>query len=143
MEKVRGVMVALYKEAGDNYRFAVLRRERNWEGREFVKGRVEDGEGLEEAARREVEEETGIEPVDVKPLEETYEWEYERDGTRYRAVYRGFLAKAPSDALIRTGRNDEEEHSKGHFLNVRDSEGILTHDNQRDLMETALQQLEK
>lgn len=142
METVNGVTVVLYKEHGDYYRFAVLRRELNWEGWELVKGKIDDGEEPAGAARREVAEETGIEPRSITDLDTVHEWTYERDGTKYEARYRCFMAEAPPDALIDVDANHVEEHSKGHFLNSRDALDILTHENQRELVEQVVERLE-
>jgi 8-oxo-dGTP pyrophosphatase MutT (NUDIX family) len=143
MEEVEGVVIALYKEMDGYYRFAVLRRERNWEGWELVKGRMDGEENPADAARREVIEETGIDPEDITALDSTHEWTYERDGTEYHARYHTFLARAPQDAYITVSQNDEEEHSKGHFLNLRDTLDILTHDNQQELVQQAVEHLKE
>ncbi|MDY6789573.1 MAG: NUDIX domain-containing protein [Candidatus Nanohaloarchaea archaeon] len=137
MEKVEGVVVVLYREGSEDPRFAVLRREKNWEGWELVKGGIDQGESAEEAAAREVEEETGIEPVEVEDMEEVHEWDYRREGENYHAEYQAFLAKAPEESYIEVDSNHAEEHSKGFFLNLRDTKGLLTHENQRALVEKA------
>lgn len=143
METVNGVTVVVYKEHGDYFRFAVLRRTLNWDGWELVKGHIDEGEDAEAAARREVSEETGIEPINIQPLDTMHEWEYERDGTEYQAEYQCFLAQAPSNALIRVDEDTEpQEHSKGHFLNSRDAIDILSHDNQKELLREAVEKLE-
>jgi 8-oxo-dGTP pyrophosphatase MutT (NUDIX family) len=143
MNEVEGVVVALYKMAGGHPRFAVLRRDVNWDGWEVPKGRLDDGEDPEEAVRREVLEETGIEPEEVTDLDDIHEWEYERDGDRFHARYHAFMARAPDSAFIDISDNpDKDEHSKGHFLNTRDTTDILTHENQRDLIETVAARLE-
>jgi len=143
METVKGVTVVVYKEHGDYFRFAVLRRILNWDGWELVKGHIDDGEDAEEAARREVAEETGIEHTEFEDLDTLHEWEYERDGTEYHAEYQCFLARAPSNALIDVSDDQEpQEHSKGHFLNSRDAIDILSHDNQKELLRRAVEKLE-
>ncbi|MDY6778845.1 MAG: NUDIX domain-containing protein [Candidatus Nanohaloarchaea archaeon] len=141
MEQVPGVVVVLYKRVDGYNRYAVLKRTKNWEGWELVKGHIEDKEEPEEAAHREVREETGITPENVQSMDEINEWEYKRDGTQYHARYRAYLAEAPSDAYIDVSGNEHGEHSKGHFLNFRDTVEILTHDNQRELVKQAADQL--
>ena len=134
MELVKGVVVCVYKDNGEHHRYCVLKRESNWEGWELVKGRVDDGESLEEAAKREVVEETGIEPLEVEQVDFDQEWEYTRDGKKYRSEYKSFVAKVPEDALVDTSQNPDEEHGQGFFLNFRDAKDILEHSNQKDFL---------
>lgn len=143
MEEVERVAVVLYKQTDGHVRYAVLRRVKNWEGWELVKGRLEDLEP-EDAVRKEVEEETGITDLeDIQPLDHDLTWTYERDGEERKAVCHCFLARAPSDARIDTSGNPDEEHSMGHFLNERDAADILHYDDQRELLEHAKQVLEE
>ncbi len=143
MEEVKGVMVCLYKLKNGHPRYCVLKRELNWEGWEFPKGRIDDGEDPEEAARREVIEETGIEPEEITKLDETHKWTYERDGNKYRSIYRCFMAEAPGDARVDLEQNPDDEHTQGFFLNFRDTREILEHDNQRYLLERAAEKIEE
>ncbi len=144
MNEVVGVVVALYKMAGGHPRFAVLRRDVTWDGWELPKGRLDDGEDPETAARREVIEETSIEPTEVTDLDDVHEWAYERDGEKHRARYHAFMARAPDSAFIDISDNpDEDEHSKGHFLNTRDTTDILTHENQRELVRDVKERVEQ
>lgn len=135
MEHVDGVVVVLYTHKNDHPRIAVLKRTLNWEGWELVKGRKEGDEDTISAARREIIEETGIEPESIEELDTKHEWTYERDGAQYKASYDSCLAKAPADARMTVDTNDEDEHTKGFFLNFRDAKDILTHKNQRELIE--------
>ncbi|MDY6770771.1 MAG: NUDIX domain-containing protein [Candidatus Nanohaloarchaea archaeon] len=144
MKEVEGVVVALYKPTGDYHRFAVLKRDVNWEGWELPKGRLDDTEDPEKAARREIKEETSIEPVSITDLDEIHEWEYEQDGEKRHAKYHAFMAEAPENAFIDVSDNpDKDEHSKGHFLNLRDTKDVLTHENQRELVEKVAERLQE
>lgn len=143
MKKVEGVVVVVYKKSDGSTRYAVLKRELNWEGWELVKGKVEDGEDLEKTAKREVKEETGIEANEIVSLDDIHEWEYQRNGEKHKAEYHAFLAEVPEDSYIDVDANKVEEHSKGFFLNLRDSKGMLTHDNQKELLEEASEIIEE
>lgn len=142
MEQVDGVTVILYTIKNGHPRIAVLRRTLNWDGWELVKGRQDGDESVKETARREIEEETGLEPEWIKSLDITHEWTYEREGTRYQASYDAFLAKAPDNARISVDTNVDDEHSKGLFLNPRDARDILTHENQQELIDIATDEIE-
>jgi 8-oxo-dGTP pyrophosphatase MutT (NUDIX family) len=60
MNVKRGVSAIIYDKRGSSYYFLILHRAKDWEGWEFVKGKVEEGETPEEAVKREVKEETGL-----------------------------------------------------------------------------------
>lgn len=142
MEEEPRVCVVLYKYTDGHVRYAVLRRVKNWEGWELVKGHIDDMDP-EEAVRQEVREETGIEELEeVQELDHDLAWTYEEDGEEKRAVCRCFLARAPGDALIDVSDNPHDEHSMGHFLNYRDATDILHYDDQRELLEHAHTALE-
>ncbi len=143
MEEVRGVMICLFKEKNGHPRYCVLKRDHNWQGWEFPKGRIDTGEDVKEAAMREIEEETGIKPIEIDELDIEHEWTYLRDNKKYRSIYKCFMARAPEDARVYTGKNPDNEHSKGFFLNFRDTMDILEHDNQKDLLKIVDSKLKK
>ncbi|MCJ7428957.1 MAG: NUDIX domain-containing protein [Candidatus Nanohaloarchaeota archaeon QJJ-5] len=143
MEEVKGVVIVLYTIKNGHPRIAVLKRTLNWEGWELVKGRKDDDEDPKETARREIKEETGIDPASITILDDTHEWTYERDGTKYHAIYDTCIARAPDGARIQVQHNNDEEHEKGFFLNPRDAKDILTHENQQSLIESVTDRLEE
>ncbi len=65
---------------------------------DLPKGKLEEGESIEECAIREVSEEVGLEtaPTVVSPLIQTYH-EYERSNTRYGKTTHWYLMKLNSD----------------------------------------------
>ena len=143
MERIAGVVVCVYKWKRGYPRFAVLKREMNWEGWELVKGHIEDDESPEEAAVRETEEETGITPERIEKMEGKMEWEYERDGNEFHASYHRFMAEVPEDSRIDISGNDVREHSKGIFLNLRDTRDILSFEQHRQMLEETMERLEE
>lgn len=145
MEEVPRACVVVCKKMDGNYRFAVLKRVKNWEGWEIPKGHIEDGDSPEYTVYKELQEEAGIDRDDVvrvEPLDHTLEWTYERDGEKWKAVCECFLVEVSEDVYISVEQNPDDEHDKGHFLNFRDARDILTYDDQRELLVHAKEQLE-
>lgn len=144
MKTEERVCVVLTKELQDSYRYAVFRRTKGWEGWELVKGHVEDDDP-EATVYIELAEEAGInreQVVRVEPLDQTMSWTYENDdGETVETDCHCFLAEVTPDTYISVGQNPDDEHTKGHFLNYRDAHDILTHDNQRELLEAVKNQL--
>lgn len=142
MKEERRVCVVLCKQVGPTYRFAVLKRVKNWEGWELIKGHIEEDDP-EQTALTELREEAGIEEKDVirlEPIDHEIEWTYNENGREIRAVCDCFLAVVSDDVFISVTQNPDEEHEKGHFLNYRDARDILTYDDQKELLQKVKQE---
>ncbi|MBW2971228.1 NUDIX domain-containing protein [Candidatus Woesearchaeota archaeon] len=66
METQRGVSAIIYDKRGDKHYFLLLHRVSNWQGWEFPKGKLEEGETVLQAATREIKEETGLKKFNIK-----------------------------------------------------------------------------
>lgn len=143
MREEERVCVVLYKRVDNDYvHYGVLKRTKNWDGWEIIKGHME-ADGPAATARQEVAEEAGItDIVDIQPIDHTVEWTYEDDGDEVNAVCDCFLVEVPSDARIDVSSNPHDEHEHGFFLNYRDARDILTYDDQRELLDAAHEVLE-
>ncbi len=73
-------MVMVYKDDGSI--LVQLRKKNDWPGLNFPGGHVEDNESIEESAKREMKEETGL---DINSLESVgyFEWNEPSKGLRY------------------------------------------------------------
>ncbi|MBC5793413.1 MAG: NUDIX domain-containing protein [Nanohaloarchaea archaeon] len=143
MKTEKGVVIIAYKP-GRSPRFAVLNRKKNWEGWELPKGHLENDD-YEETVRLEMEEEAGIGEEHLKEIEgtdEVLEWSFEREGEEIKREYKCFLVKVADKAIIDVEGNPHDEHDSGFFLNREDTEGLLTHDNQVELLEKVTEQLD-
>ena len=145
MRTEKGVAVIAYKNSRGSKRFLVLKRTKNWEGWEIPKGHLEEDD-YERTVEIELGEEAGISGdsiIDVEPLGEDLEWSYEDDdGETVKREYRGFLVKISDDAIVDTTGNPSEEHETGFFMKQDDVESLLTYDNQRELLRSAVRKLE-
>lgn len=142
MDEEKRVCIVLYKQFNGRPRYAVLKRTKNWEGWELIKGHQE-GVDPEKAACTEIREETGIDELQrIEKLDKEISWTYEDNDEEVHTRCTCFVAEAPSDAFIRVSENPHDEHEKGHFLNFRDARDILTYGNQRDLLEHVHERLE-
>ena len=105
----------------------------------FVKGQIERGEKLEETARRELKEETGISEAEViDGFQEKISYYYKRKGeTVYKEViYRLFHVKGSRIVL-------SDEHTDYAWLNYSLARERLTHQNSKNVLWKAQQTLKK
>ena len=61
----KGVFLVVYRKEKGKIFYLVLKRKLHWKGWEFPKGGVEAGESLFNAVKRELKEETGLEPKKI------------------------------------------------------------------------------
>ena len=129
-----GVVV---KGKGEELRLAVVQSQYGtWI---FPKGLIEEGEEPEEAARREVEEETGLRGLRLRgPLGGT-EQEFEREGRRFRTRGHWFLYEVGPRAVMRV--DPEEEILDCGWFTAKQALSLLTHRNHRRLLRQALARL--
>jgi len=139
MEVQKGIMAAVFNENG---RVLVLKRKKNWEGWELVKGGLEDS--YRETVLLELEEEAGI-PTElvetVKDLDLELEWEFTRDGKDYKKKYKAYAIKVSDEAKVDVTNNPCDEHEHGFFLNPRHVKEMLEYDNGRKVLEKASEEL--
>lgn len=98
---------------------------------DFPKGHVESGESEEEAAKRETQEECGLEvvPMDGFRSEMAYEFGNTKDPIHKKVVM--FAGEVPADASPRISF----EHVGLRWLSFVDAMDQLRYDNQKELLE--------
>lgn len=124
---------------------------RNLRGRPFVavvrvrdrilalpKGHPEPGESSQEAALREVREETGLEATPVEKLGDVRYW-YSRDGYRVLKVVSFFLLR------YRSGRLEDHDHEveEALWIPLEEAPSRLVYRGEKDMAKTALSRLGK
>jgi 8-oxo-dGTP pyrophosphatase MutT (NUDIX family) len=96
------------------------------------KGLVEPGESPEEAARREVREETGYDAVVREPLGDTSYW-FVWEGTRIRKTVHFFLMEATGDP---PGERDLEMEEVSWY-SLDEAPRVAGFDSERDMLRRA------
>jgi 8-oxo-dGTP pyrophosphatase MutT (NUDIX family) len=104
---------------------------RNWG---FPKGHVDDGEAAEDAARREVAEETGVEVLRMHAPLGTIDWYFRARGRLIRKYCHFFLF---STDQADTSPQREEGIRACRWLSVGEAVETVTHDNARDVLTKA------
>jgi len=102
------------------------------------KGHPEEGESAQEAAQREVREETGLEAAPVEKLGDIRYW-YARDGERVLKIVSFFLFR------YRSGRLADHDHEveEALWIPLEEAPERLAYRGEKDMAQTALSRLAK
>jgi 8-oxo-dGTP pyrophosphatase MutT (NUDIX family) len=124
---------------------------RNLKGRPFLavvrvrdkilalpKGHPEPGESAQEAAQREVREETGLVATPVEKLGDVRYW-YARDGDRVLKIVSFFLFRYRSGRL----EDHDDEVEEALWIPLEEAPARLAYRGEKDMARTALSQLAK
>ncbi len=125
-------VIPVFNNEKDEFLFCLVREEDGHWG--FPKGHQEDGEFEEEAARRELEEETGIKVgnfLNEKVFIEKYS--FERDGFHYDKSVKYFLMVVPSMGAA-TPDNFKKEIPELRWLGYEEAKQLLTFPEAKDVL---------
>ncbi len=137
--RLRSAGGVVVKGRGEELRVAVIRSTLGeWV---FPKGEVEEGEGLEEAARREIEEEVGLRKLALRDGLRWTEHGFGREGKRFRNRVHWFLFEAGPRATMRL--DPEEEVLECGWFTPKQALSLLTHASQRRLLRRAVARVEQ
>ena len=128
----------VYRRTETGYEFVAVQRARHGDW-SLPKGHIEKGESKEEAALREVKEETGIEARIVSDLQEVvYFYKRPKQGLTRKSVYY-YLMEALTDDL--GGPNWEVSESR--WVLMSEADGLLSYANDKKTVQQALKALDE
>jgi len=129
IEKSAGAVV-FRKENG---RTKYLLIQYGWGHWEFPRGLIEKGENLEETARREIKEETGIEDIKFTPgFKEWIKFFFKLKGKNIMKIATFLLAETDTEKIKLS-----EEHKDYVWLEYKEASGKLTFKNSKEILEKA------
>ncbi|HZS44343.1 MAG TPA: NUDIX hydrolase, partial [Blastocatellia bacterium] len=100
------------------------------------KGLVEKGESAEDAAMREVREETGLEPILVAPIDSIEYWYFGKRGNervRYHKTVHFFLMKSVGGSLD----DHDNEVIEARWWNIQEAASVAAFKSERKVIEQA------
>lgn len=139
----KSVFIVVYTREDNQIKYLVLKRKLHWKGWEFPKEGIEKNEKEEDAVRRGVREETGLNiKGQIKKLDMYGKYNYKK---RYNDRP-GFIGQSFSLYAVEVSRGkvklDEHEHSTHEWLDFNDAIKRLTWKNQQRCLENVNSSLE-
>jgi 8-oxo-dGTP pyrophosphatase MutT (NUDIX family) len=122
--------------------FFLLKRKRNWEGWEFVKGGIEAGETEEHAVTREIKEETSLQKFKILKKIEGIKKEFVGVGNKLN-VHSVYLVESSMNIPIHIPKGHDPEHSTYLWCDKASTRSKLTWDNDKKILELALEEIKK
>jgi len=117
----------------------VLVRLKNREIYTLPKGVVDAGESTEQAAMREIHEETGLSATIVQELGESSYWYYSKtDNTKYRKTVKYYLMKYEGGST----EDHDDEVAGAYWIGIAEAGGKLCFGGDKDMLERASQALD-
>lgn len=131
METAVSAGAILFRDTRGKREYLLLKsRADDWE---FPKGTVEGDEELQQAAIREVTEETGIEDFRlIDGFRDEYEYVFEVNGTRIDKTVHLFIAKS----FVATA-NLSPEHTDLQWRDYEQARNTVTHEGPREILDRA------
>ena len=127
MKYRKGVFIVLYSKN----KYLILKRKLHWKGWEFPKGGIEKGEKIKETLLREVKEETGLKPINIKKFNISGEYKYKKE-LPDRDSFIGQTYSLYSAEIKKTKiKIDKKEHSAYKWAKYDEALKKLTWPNQR------------
>lgn len=106
---------------------------------DFVKGKIENNESLEQAAIRETKEETGITDIEfIKGFKEKIEYSFKFNGDIVQKEVIFFLAKTNTKQV-----KISDEHLDYVWLNFNNALNKITYENAKNILKKSKNYLEK
>ncbi len=127
MKYRKGLFIILY--SGKEY--LILKRKLHWKGWEFAKGGVEKEEKIKDALIREIKEETGQKPLNIKKFDISGKYKYKKELSDREGVigqtYTLYAAEIKKSRI----KIDKKEHSIYKWVEYKTALKKLTWSNQR------------
>jgi bis(5'-nucleosidyl)-tetraphosphatase len=129
IEKSAGAIV--FRRQNKEIKYLIIKY--GWGHWEFPRGGIEKGESLEETARREIEEETGIKNIEfIEGFKEWIKFFFKLKGDGIMKIATFFLAETKTEEIKLS--HEHEDHA---WLKYEDALDKLTFDNSKKVLKKA------
>ncbi|MFH1174348.1 MAG: NUDIX domain-containing protein [archaeon] len=135
---ITGVMAIVYDDMGDPF-YLIFKRNSNWKGWEFLKGKIKGGETPEQAVERTIKEDAGLGKYKMKKkLSQTRK--YAKNGTEQELAV--FLIESETYIPVKNYKVSKKHDS---YIWVKEGEVLqkLNWDNEKDIFKIATDIIKK
>jgi len=128
----RGIFCVIYSiNHFGNIKYLILKRKLHWKGWEFTKGGIRKEEKILDAIKREVREETGSNPVEIKKFNISGRYKYDKKLKEREGVIGQTYSLYAVEIKKGKIKLDKLEHSGYRWLDFEKAIKKLTWSNQR------------
>lgn len=139
-DKILRIVTVVFKKANDQPVFLLLHRCLHWKGWELLKGQLEPDESLEEAVKREIFEETGLQQIRIlKKINHSMKF-FDKIRQKESEVF-GFLVESLEEKPVSLEHNPIKEHDSFEWADSDTALKKLRFENMRELFAVALAEL--
>ncbi len=121
--------------------FLILKRRKNWEGWEFIKGGVKEAESEVDAVKREIIEETGLQEFKIIKKIEGITKEYIGIGSRPN-IHSIYLIESNMNIPIHIQKGEGAEHNTYLWTDAESVMSKLTWDSDKEILKKVLEEIE-
>lgn len=139
-DNIRKCVTVVIFDNKQNPFFLVMKRKRNWEGWEFVKGGIEPGETEEQAVKREIKEETQLQKYTIIKKIEGLKKEFIGMENRLN-VHSIYLVESSMNIPIHIQKGPDAEHSTYLWCDKASTLSKLTWDSDKKILGVALEEI--
>jgi 8-oxo-dGTP pyrophosphatase MutT (NUDIX family) len=133
-----GVMAIIYDDMGDPF-FLIFKRNSNWKGWEFLKGKMKEGEAPELAIERVIKEDAGLGKFKIKK-----KLDVTRKYLKYEKEQELVVFMVESETFIPV-KNYKVSKKHDSYIWVKEAEVLskLTWDNEKEIFKAACAEFKK
>ncbi len=132
MKKYRkAVFIVTYAIEKNKIYYLLLKRKLHWKGWEFPKGGLEKSEGIINAVKRELKEETGLNSLKIKKFDFSGKYKYDKKYPNRPEILGQSYSLYSAEVKKKEVKIDQREHSNYKWLEFDKAVEKLTWPNQK------------
>jgi len=120
-------------------KFLLLYRALHWRGWEFPKGGINKNETEEQALKRELKEETGLDPTILNKLPYKIKYVYPRDFIKKTKTKYNGAKQSVYIAIANGSVKLSKEHNRYRWVSYKEARNLLKHETQKKALDIAYQ----
>lgn len=111
MKYRKGIFVVIYAKEKGRIEYLILKRKHHWKGWEFIKGGINLFELKRHAANREIREESGLNPLNIKKFNYKGKYKYAKELSDRKGIVGQTFALFSAEVRKGKVKIDKHEHS--------------------------------